>query len=82
MSSVIHLRTRRQRSAQDALVAVDKALGEVFVQLAKKYGPHAVATVALSYVAVAIEQTRLKHRDDPWIADLKTRFEKALKGTP
>ncbi len=80
--SVIHLKTRAKPARSNALRAIDVALGEVFCRLAEQHGVYAVTTVALTYIAEAIQHARETQRpiEAKWIADLEERFAKALKG--
>ena len=84
MTTVVQLKSRRKVPTDSAttLAIIDATLGEVFVRLAEQYGAHAVTTVALKYIAEAVEHVRLKHRpvEDRWIVDLAKRFNDAIKG--
>jgi hypothetical protein len=66
----------------ETLTAVDAALGEALVNLAKQHGVYAVSTVMMGYLCQAIAQARRKHlaNEDRWLADMQVRFERALRG--
>jgi len=80
MSNVVPLKFKGPEPSDATRDAIEAAL----IRLANQYGCYEVATVATSLVAVAIETALAKHRPntDAWVADLKARFEKALKGAP
>lgn len=85
--SVVQLKARRRKRPVvniAVLSEIDARLGAVFSQLGERYGVHAVTTVAFTYIAEAVERARLAHRpnEDAWLADLRKRFDDAMRGKP